>query len=120
MPTPFLYACQWLLHALLIVLPAVDLVTRLILCPSCLHGSILYQDILLVIIWGLALRHLQRERKLFYRCHFKRHSVLLILFWSLSLIVDVMGLVSWNSDLWWFIDHSSEVKLMELFIFSIR
>lgn len=120
MPTPFLYAVQWLLHAMLIILPCADLLSRLVLCPSCLNGSILYQDAMLVVIWAFALRNLQRERKLFYRAHIKQHSVLFILFWSLSLLVDIFALVSWNSDVWWFVNYSNDVKLMELFIFSIR
>ena len=75
---------------------------------------------MLVFIWGFALRNLQRERKLFYRAHIKHHSLLFILFWSLSLLVDIFALVSWNSDVWWFVNYSNDVKLMELFIFSIR
>ncbi len=120
LPRPFLYVCQWLLHAVLMLLPIADLLNRLILCPSCLHGSILYQDIMLTVIWGLALRHLEKERKIFYRAHIKRHSILFILFWSLSLLVDVFALISWNSNLWWFVDHGTELKLMELFVFCIR
>ena len=120
MPRPFLYVVQWLLHATLILLPAADLVSRVILCPTCLHGSILYQDVLLVFIWGLALRNLQRERKIFYRAHIKHHSMLFIMFWSLSLIVDILVLISWSSSLWWFKSKDGEMKLLETFIFSIR
>ena len=120
LPRPFLYVCQWLIHGVLMILPIVDLLNRLISCPRCLHGSILYQDIMSVLIWGFAIRHLQKERKIFYRAHIKHHSVLFMLFWSLSLLVDVFALVSWNSKIWWFVDHGSELRLMELFIFSIR
>ena len=120
MPRPFLYVVQWLLHAMLMILPAADLISRIVLCPSCLHGSILYQDVLLVLIWGLALRNLQRERKIFYRAHIKHHSLLFILFWSLSLAVDIFALISWDSPMWWFTSEDSEMKLLETFIFSIR
>eukprot|EP00795_Rhopilema_esculentum_P006771 gene6771-12337_t len=120
LPRPFLYVVQWLLHACLIILPAADLMSRLILCPSCLHGSVLYQDVMLILIWGFALRNLQRERKMFYRAHIKSHSLLFLLFWSLSLLVDIFALVSWDSHVWWFSGPKTEVKRMELFVFSIR
>ena len=120
MPRPFLFVIQWLLHAALILLPATDLVSRVILCPTCIHGSIVYQDVFLVLIWGLALRNLQRERKIFYRAHIKHHSLLFIVFWSLSLAVDVFALISWNSKLWWFKSQNSDMKLLETFTFSIR
>eukprot|EP00794_Sanderia_malayensis_P015285 gene15285-16862_t len=120
LPRPFLYVCQWLLHGILLLLPMVDLLTRLIICPSCLHGSVLYQDIILIVIWGMALQNLQRERKIFYRAHIKHHSFLFIVFWTLSLLVDIFALVSWNNKLWWFVDHGTSLKLMELFMFSIR
>ena len=120
LPRPFWYVVQWLLHACLIILPAADLLSRLILCPSCLHGSVLYQDVMLIFIWGFALRNLQRQRKMFYRAHVKSHSLLFLLFWSLSLLVDIFALVSWNSHVWWFSGPKTEVKRMELFVFSIR
>lgn len=120
MPRPFLYVVQWLLHATLMLLPAADLVSRVILCPTCVHGSILYEDVLLVFIWGLALRNLQRERKIFYRAQIRHHSVLFIMFWSMSLGVDVLTLVSWNSSLWWFESKKDDMKLLETFIFSMR
>lgn len=120
LPRPFLYVVQWLLHAILMILPAADLISRIVLCPTCLHGSILYQDILLIFIWGLALRNLQRERKMFYRAHIKHHSILFIIFWSLSLAVDILALVSWESSLWWFTSQKTQMKLLETFVFSIR
>lgn len=120
MPRPFSYVVQWLLHAVLMVLPAADLISRIILCPACLHGSILYQDVMLVIIWGMALRNLQRERKIFYRAHVKSHSLLFISFWSLSLAVDIFALISWNSSLWWFTSTESSMNLLETFVFGIR
>ena len=120
MPRPFLYVVQWLLHATLMLLPAADLVSRVILCPTCVHGSVLYQDVLLVFIWGLALRNLQRERKIFYRAQIMHHSILFIMFWSVSLGVDILTLVSWNSSLWWFESKKDDMKLLETFIFSMR
>ena len=119
-PKPFFYVCQWVLHLIQLLLPIVDLIGRISICLTCFHGSVILQNLAYMVAWSIALRSLERERKVSYRACIKTHSWLFIAFWGLALAIECIAFVSWNSHQWWFVARDSQVKQLELWVFCIR
>lgn len=118
--TSFFFTMQQFLHICLIIIPIVDIITKVTLKSSeKLQGVNVFYSSSSLLTWLIALLVLRFESCQFFKARRSSHSVGLLLFWSLSFITENLSFISWNNKHWWF--HADNPKQdAELGLFVTR
>ncbi|XP_066929948.1 ATP-binding cassette sub-family B member 6-like [Clytia hemisphaerica] len=120
LPTPFLYVVQLLLHGSIAVLPVIHIISTLIIEKDHVDGSHILAAILNFLAWVVGFKALKKERKHYFVIKAKRHSVLMLLFWTVALLFECLIFFSLNKDGSFLKHYQEDIKLLNLIIFSIK
>lgn len=117
--TSFMYTFQQFLHICLVIIPIIDVVTKAAIKPERLQGYVVVNDASMLITWMIALFVLCTESAQYFKAHFSRHSLGLLLFWTLAFLVENLSFISWHNPHWWF-GRNSSIQEAEFGLFVSR
>ena len=120
LPFPFLYGCQSFIHILHIFLPLIHLFVKMCMCHTCISGVDILTSLGQFVAWCSGFKALKVERFHFFLSKIKMHSVLMLLFWTVALLFDIIVFVSWKSLNWYMSHPSGEIKQLDLITFCLR
>jgi len=120
LPMPFLYVVQLLLHVLLFLMPVVHIILKLIICKECLDGAHILTAVLNFLAWIITLRSLKHERKYFFFIKEKRHSIAILVFWTIALLFEAVVFFSWDNPKSFLHKYEDNAKLLDLVMFSLK
>lgn len=102
-PKPFWFRVQTLLHLCVLALHITRIVVHGALGPKPLHGYLELSTCFYSIAYIVAMMclYVERTRTLATRTR-KGHGTLLLLFWTIATMTEVLAVVSFQSPLWWF------------------
>lgn len=100
--TSFMYTFQQFLHICLVFVPVVDIITKVAMEPKRLQGYVVVSDGGMLLTWLIAFFVLRAESTKYFKAHVTRHSIGLLLFWSLAFVLENLAFISWNNPHWWF------------------
>ena len=100
--TSFLYTFHQFLHICLVLVPVIDVITKVALVLKRLQGYTVVSDAGMFLTWMIALFVLRSESKQYFKARISRHSLGLLLFWTLAFIIENLAFISWNNPHWWF------------------
>lgn len=118
LPVPFLYACQAFLHILLILQPIVNIIVKVVMCPDCLSGAEILHNAMNLVCWIVAMKALIIERKYYFCRKIKNHSIPMLMFWTLALLLEILIFVSWNNKNWHLMDSGTDY--LDLIMLSLK
>ena len=117
--TSFLYTFQQFLHICLVLVPVVDVITKTAIEPKTLQGYVTVSDGGTFLTWLIAFFVLRAESSRYFKFHLSRHSVGLLLFWSLAFVIENLAFISWNNPHWWF-GRKTRIQEAEFGLFITR
>ena len=117
--TSFQYTLQQFLHLCLPIIPVIDIITKVSITPERLQGYVMVNDGEMLITWVVAFFVLRNESALYFKAHVSRHSIGLLLFWTLAFIIENVSFFSWNSPHWWFA-RKTKIQEAEFGLFVAR
>ena len=120
LPVPFLYVCQLFLHVFLLFLPVIHIIVMLILSKDALSGVNILTAVLNTVGWICGFHALKHERYHLFMTKAKRHSIFMLLFWGVVLLLEFLVFVSWESLLWYLKNHDNNTKFLDLIMFCFR
>lgn len=120
LPIPFLYVVQLLLHSLLLILPVLHIILKIILAKDRLAGVQIMSSVLNFCAWLVGFHTLKQERKIFFVAKLKRHSIGMLLFWTVAHVLEALVFTSWNNKNSFLRNHEEGVQLMEVIMFAFR
>ena len=117
--TSFWYTFQQFLHICVVLVPVIDVITKVSLAPERLQGYVVVTDVGMFLTWIIALFVLRTESKQYFKAHISRHSLGLLLFWSFAFIIENLAFISWNNPHWWF-GRKTSIQEAEFGLFIAR
>lgn len=117
--TSFLYTLQQFLHVCILVLPITDVITKAAMKPQHLQGYVIVNDSSTLVTWLLAFLVLRAESYRYFKAHISRHSLGMLLFWTLAFIIENLAFLSIYNHHWWF-DRKTSVQKIEFGLFVAR
>jgi len=117
--TSFLYTFQQFLHICLVLVPIIDVITKASMAPERLQGYVVVNDAGTFLTWILAFFILRAESKQYFKAHISRHSIGMLLFWTLAFLVENLSFISWNNPHWWF-GRNTSIQEAEFGLFVSR
>lgn len=113
----FLYTLQQFLHICVAILPVLDLIIKASSHLDRLQGYIIFNDCATFITWLIVLSALKTESQIFFTARISRHSLIILLFWSLAFLNENLAFISWHNDNWWFLrTNSNQAEEFGLFV----
>lgn len=98
---PFLYAVQLALSGLLFAVQPARLIVRSL--DGTLYGHMLVKDVVLSVVWLMSTLLVYIERNYDLPTQpLRGHSIYLIIFWGISLLVDTVYFVNLGGEYWYF------------------
>ena len=120
LPTPFLYVAQLTLHFLIALLPVINIIATLIIDRNHIDGAQIFKDVLNFTSWIVGFKALKHERKHFFMMKIKRHSIIMLLFWTCALLLELALFFTWNKDNGFLKHYDDDIKLLQLVTFSFK
>ena len=117
--TSFLYTFQQFLHFCLVLVPVIDVITKTVIEPKRLQGYVMVSDGGTFLTWLIAFFVLRAESSRYLEVHLSRHSIGLLLFWSLAFVIENLSFISWNNSHWWF-GRKTRIQEAEFGLFVTR
>lgn len=117
--TSFLYTFQQFLHISLVLVPIVDVITKTVIEPKRLQGYVMVSDGGAFLTWLIAFFVLRAESSRYFKVHLSRHSIGLLLFWSMAFVIENLAFISWNNPHWWF-GRKTRIQEAEFGLFITR
>lgn len=117
--TSFLYTFQQFLHICLVLVPVFDVITKTVIEPKRLQGYVVVSDGGTFLTWLTAFFVLRAESSRYFKVHLSRHSIGLLLFWSLAFVIENLAFISWNNPHWWF-GRKTRIQEAEFGLFITR
>lgn len=104
--TSFLYTFQQFAHICLVTIPVINIITKVSIATQRLQGYVIFHDVGMFLTWIIALLVLRAESAKYFSARVSRHSLGLLLFWTLAFIVENLSFISWNNPHWWFVRNT--------------
>ena len=120
LPTPFLYVVQLILHVLIAMMPVIYTIAALIIDKNHIDGAHIMKAVLDIASWIIGFKALKHERKHFFIIKAKRHSIIMLLFWTFALLLELTLFFTWNRDDGFLKHYNDDIKLLQLIIFSFK
>lgn len=117
--TSFWYTFQQFLHICLVLVPVINVITKISLAPERLQGYVVVTDVGMFLTWMIALFVLRTESKHYFKARVSRHSLGLLLFWTFAFIIENLAFISWNNPHWWF-GQKTSIQEAEFGLFIAR
>ena len=100
--TSFLFTFQQFLHIIVLFIPVIDIITKATIVPDRIQGYVIVNDASMFITWMLAFFALRTECALYFKAHISRHSLGMLMFWTLAFVKENLSFISWHNPHWWF------------------
>lgn len=100
--TSFLFTFQQFLHIIVLFIPVIDIITKATIAPDRIQGYVIVNDASMFITWMLAFFALRTECALYFKAHISRHSLGMLMFWTLAFVKENLSFISWHNPHWWF------------------
>ena len=120
LPTPFLYVAQLISHFVIASLPVIYIMAKLIIDRNHIDGAEIFKAVMDFLSWAIGLKSLKHERKHYFVVKAKRHSVIMLLFWTSALLLELALFFTWNKDNGFFKHYNDDIKLLQLIVFSFK
>lgn len=120
LPIPFLYFCQILCHFGHVLLPILHIVIKASMCHTCVSWLDILTNLGSFSAWAVGLSALKIERFIFFMRRRQSHSLFLLIFWTVALVIELLAFVSWNSLEWWFTHQESDMNKLDFVVFCLR
>jgi len=117
--TSFLYTFQQFAHLCLILVPAIDIITKASMAADRLQGYVIFNDAGMFLTWMIAFFVLRAESAQYFGAHVGRHSLGLLLFWTFAFTFENLSFISWNNPHWWFL-RNTQIQDAEFGLFVAR
>ena len=117
--TSFLHTFQQFLHICLVLVPIVDVITKTVIEPKRLQGYVMVGDVGTLLTWLMAFFVLRAESSRYFKVHLSRHSIGLLIFWSLAFVIENLAFISLNNPHWWF-GQKTRIQKAEFGLFVTR
>ena len=117
--TSFLYTFQQFAHLCLILVPAIDIITKASMAADRLQGYVIFNDAGMFLTWMIAFFVLRAESAQYFGAHVGRHSLGLLLFWTFAFTFENLSFISWNNPHWWFL-RNTQIQDTEFGLFVAR
>lgn len=120
LPTPFLYVAQLIFHFVIASLPVFHIMAILIIDRKHIDGAEIFKAVMDFLSWIIGLKALKHERKHYFVVKAKRHSIIMLLFWTFALLLELALFFTWNKDDGFLKHYDDDIKLLRLIIFSLK
>ena len=120
LPIPFLYVAQLIFHFVIAFLPVIHILATLIIDRKHIDGAHIFKVVMDFLSWIIGFKALKHERKHYFVVKAKRHSIIMLLFWTFALLLELALFFTWNKDNGFLKHYSDDIKLLQLIIFSLK
>lgn len=117
--TSFLYTFQQFAHLCLMLVPAIDIITKASMAADRLQGYVIFNDAGMFLTWMIAFFVLRAESAQYFSARVGRHSLGLLLFWTFAFTFENLSFISWNNPHWWFL-RNTQIQDAEFGLFVAR